>query len=65
MGPEYVNDLPVTTIAEDKVVFPVAGGAGQVLNEPSPVPPWQRWNDYGIGTATFSELGAAPHTPAP
>lgn len=26
---------------------------------------YKDWNDYGIGTATFSELGAAPHTPAP
>jgi len=41
------NDLPITTLAEDRVTFPVHGpdGSGVV----APVPAWQRWNDYGIG----------------
>src|ERR1051326_1411776 len=48
------NDLPVTTIAEDKVVFPIEGIATaeqrSTLNpQPSIIPEWQRWNDYGIG----------------
>jgi tetratricopeptide (TPR) repeat protein len=46
--PEYVNDLPVTTLAEDSITFPIVGGAA-VDNPDSLVPQWQRWNDYGIG----------------
>lgn len=48
-----VNDLPVVTIAEDRVLLPVAGTAAPASAEAppvvQPVPPWQRWNDYGIG----------------
>jgi hypothetical protein len=47
-GPDYVNRLPITTIARDRVVLPVAGRASRVENEPSPIEPWQRFNDYGI-----------------
>lgn len=50
MGKDYTNDLPITTIAMDRVVFPVEGLAATVENPPSPIEPfWQRWNDYGIG----------------
>jgi len=44
-------ELPVMTLARDRVTFPVAGGPPlAVANEPSPIEPaWQRWNDYGIG----------------
>jgi len=48
-GEEFVNDLPVVTIATDRLVFPVAGRAGGAGNPPSPVAAWERWNDYGIG----------------
>lgn len=49
----YRGELPITTLAEDSVVFPLApqdgkqtdGAAQQVSN----IPPWMRWNDYGIG----------------
>jgi hypothetical protein len=41
------NDLPVTTIASDRVAFPVRGGEAD--NPANAVPEWQRWNDYGIG----------------
>ncbi len=51
-GENYINDLPVTELARDRVVFPLAG-AGQdappLDNPPSPIEAWQRWNDYGIG----------------
>ena len=47
-GKSYTNDLPITTIATDRIVFPVEGVAGEVTNEPSKIEPWQRWNDYGI-----------------
>ncbi len=43
------NDLPVTTIAMDRIVFPVVGGDHGVGNEPIETDPWQRLNDYGIG----------------
>jgi tetratricopeptide (TPR) repeat protein len=47
-GQPYKNELPVTTLAVDRVTFPVT-------DEPTPaatrqqIPLWQRWNDYGIG----------------
>ena len=47
-GKDHVNDLPVTTIASDKITFPIEGGVA-VANEETKVPLWQRWNDYGIG----------------
>ena len=48
-GKEYVNNLPVTTLAVDRVQFPVAGAASTVDNPVQEFPLWQRWNDYGIG----------------
>ena len=48
---EDVNQLPVMTLAEDRVTFPVEGmEAGWVIDNPErDIPEWQRWNDYGIG----------------
>ncbi len=45
------NDLPITTLAADHVLLPVAGtGAPAGASPPAPaIPRWQRWNDYGIG----------------
>jgi hypothetical protein len=52
-GDAYVNDLPVMTLAHDSVTFPIASrmaGLPQAeTTEPSSIPEWQRWNDYGIG----------------
>jgi tetratricopeptide (TPR) repeat protein len=48
-GVPYINQLPVTTIAADKITLPVAGVEATVANEESKIPLWQRWNDYGIG----------------
>ena len=48
-GKDFVNDLPIITLAEDRVTFPVVEVASQVHNAPSPIVEWQRWNDYGIG----------------
>lgn len=48
-GEPYRNELPVTVLAEDVVVFPVEGGAVAASNPSREVPAWQRWNDYGIG----------------
>ena len=41
---QRVNDLPITTIATDAVVF-----GSQEDGFESGVSEWQRWNDYGIG----------------
>ena len=49
-GKPYGNPFPITTLAADKITFPVEGVEGQVENPPSPIKEtWQRWNDYGIG----------------
>ena len=44
----YVNDLPILVLAEDRVTLPV-GDVSAAPNEPSSIPAWERWNDYGIG----------------
>jgi tetratricopeptide (TPR) repeat protein len=48
------NPLPITVMAQDKVVFGIKKSDGTIVqpNAPSADPPkeeWQRWNDYGIG----------------
>jgi len=43
------NDLPITTIASDQVVLPVAGRGTANTTQVRDIPQWQRWNDYGIG----------------
>jgi tetratricopeptide (TPR) repeat protein len=54
----YTNTLPITTIASDKIVFPVEGATAQVANENSKIIPWQRWNDYGIGLFLEGDRGS-------
>jgi hypothetical protein len=53
------NDLPIVTLAEDRVVFPVVGSAAPAHNEPSPIVEWQRLNDYGIGLLRKSDAVSA------
>ena len=48
-GMPYSNDLPVTTLAVDKITFPIEGSDTVVENPKVEIPLWQRWNDYGIG----------------
>ena len=48
-GKDFVNDLPIMTLAEDHITFPTTASPGPVNNSPSPIVEWQRWNDYGIG----------------
>ncbi len=55
--PDHFNDLPILTLAEDRVTFPLAGSGDAPLNHDSPVEPWQRWNDYGIGLLRKGERG--------
>src|SRR6266699_708339 len=58
------NDLPITTIAADKIIFPVEGAGAEpnqlaTLNSQlSTIPEWQRWNDYGIGLLLEGNAGA-------
>jgi hypothetical protein len=47
--------LPVTTICEDTVLFPVTAGPTPVAG-PTQVPEWMRWNDYGIGLLLEGEF---------
>jgi tetratricopeptide (TPR) repeat protein len=53
------NDLPVVTIAEDRIVLPVAGAGGVPANPPVQVAAWERWNDYGIGLLRKGSEGSA------
>lgn len=49
-GQPYTNELPILTLAEDRVTFEVNGGMPlDTQQEPRDIPEWQRWNDYGIG----------------
>ena len=43
------NELPIVTIASDRVTFPVAGVETPVATQDPKVESWVRWNDYGIG----------------
>jgi len=55
-GEDRVNDLPIVTIAQDEVVFPIGGEPRPI--EPSAIPEWQRWNDYGIALLRKGRGGA-------
>jgi tetratricopeptide (TPR) repeat protein len=48
-GTPYVNELPIITLATDRVTFPVVGIDAKPANAAREIPEWQRWNDYGIG----------------
>ena len=49
-GKPYHERLPITTLGEDRVTFPVDGcrRTGRETRTRD-IPVWQRWNDYGIG----------------
>jgi len=47
-GKPYRDELPITTLASDEIVLPIKDRAERV-DDPRNIPPWQRWNDYGIG----------------
>lgn len=46
------------TLAEDRVTFSIDGAASGPPNEESPIPEWQRWNDYGIGLLRAGNVGS-------
>jgi tetratricopeptide (TPR) repeat protein len=57
MGDKFVvNDLPITTMAVDALALPLAGGA-PAPEQTREIPPWQRWNDYGIGLLREGKKG--------
>ncbi len=57
-GDKFVtNDLPIMTLATDRVMFPVAGRGHGVENAASAIVEWQRWNDYGIGLLNKGDSG--------
>ena len=43
------NDLPIVTLAQDRLTLPLQGSADEVSPQQREIPEWQRWNDYGIG----------------
>lgn len=56
---QITNDLPIVTIASDKIVFSVAAsGDSRFTNHESTIPEWQRWNDYGIGLFLEGDKGS-------
>ncbi|REK00484.1 MAG: hypothetical protein DWQ36_22905 [Acidobacteria bacterium] len=48
-GEGYRNELPVMTLATDRVELPVGRGLAPITVADVDIPLWQRWNDYGIG----------------
>ena len=57
-GKGFTNDLPITTIASDRVTFPIEGISAQPTNAESTIVLWQRWNDYGIGLFLEGDRGS-------
>lgn len=56
---QIANDLPIRIIAEDRVMFTLAGANDTEVahGQTSAIVPWQRWNDYGIGLLLRGETG--------
>ncbi|MBN9691244.1 MAG: tetratricopeptide repeat protein [Verrucomicrobia bacterium] len=59
---QLTNDLPITVLASDRVTFPIVGGdtsnLAAIESQTSPIPLWQRWNDYGIGLFLKGDKGS-------
>lgn len=55
---QITNDLPIRVIATDRLTFPIGHTVAPVLNPPSTIPEWQRWNDYGIGLLLKGNSGS-------
>ena len=56
--PFVANDLPIATIASDRVVFPIADDAPADAPDVPQVSDWERWNDYGIALLAKPGRGA-------
>ena len=57
-GGAYRNDLPITTLAADRITFPVDATVAKIDHPKVAIPEWQRWNDYGIGLLLEGQGGA-------
>lgn len=58
---QLTNPLPVTLMCSDKVTFAIEGGEplpAELAAQASAIPPWQRWNDYGIGLFLKGDKGS-------
>ena len=58
---QITNTLPITTIASDRMVFPIdhhTPNTPPAVPVNSPIPLWQRWNDYGIGLLLEGDRGS-------
>ena len=53
------NDLPVTTMATDRITLPVEGGKPVLTEKTGTIAEWERWNDYGIGLLREGNSGAS------
>ena len=51
------NELPITTLASDRITLPVGASATAPTQSVS-IPVWERWNDYGIALLRAGERGA-------
>ena len=60
-GDSFVkNDLPVVTIAADRVTFPLVNGSTTGADSTgTEVAAWERWNDYGIGLLRKGSSGSS------
>ncbi len=43
------NQLPIATLATDRMVLPLVGTPELPAQDRPATPDWERWNDYGIG----------------
>lgn len=57
LGPA-APELPVTTIASDRIAFPIELAPPPDAAPASPVKTWERWNDYGIGLLLEGTTGS-------
>jgi len=57
MGDDFrVNDLPIATLASDRLVLPVTGSILR-SDQQRAIHAWERWNDYGIGLLREGKRG--------
>jgi tetratricopeptide (TPR) repeat protein len=50
-GKSFRNEFPVSTLASDRIIFPVAGVTADIPQQEYPIKIdhiYQRWNDYGL-----------------
>jgi len=52
------NDLPIITLASDKMTLPVNADSDLMHKPTQYIPTWERWNDYGIGLLREGESGS-------